>query len=155
MSEPAEVPIAELLPHGANMIVIDRLLAYDSKRSVAVVEVRRSSKFFLGGGVPAWAGIEYMAQAIAAHAGFEARLCGVPPAIGLLLGTRAYECCVAEFPLGAKLQIVVEPQFADLGLGAFKCAVEQDNEVLAHALVSTYRPGRDALARLGTRAEER
>lgn len=145
--DPAAIPVAELLPHGPNMIVIDRLVAYDPKRSVAAATVRRSSKLFDGSGVPAWAGIEYMAQTVAAHAGFEARLRGQPPQIGFLLGTRQYECLAAEFPLHAELRITVEPLFAEQGLGSFRCAVEHERP-LALAVISTYQPSDDEIARI-------
>jgi predicted hotdog family 3-hydroxylacyl-ACP dehydratase len=149
---PASIPITELLPQGPNMIVIDRLVAYDAKRSVASAEVRRNSKFFDATGVPAWVGIEYMAQTVAAHAGFEARLRGSPPTIGFLLGTRSYECHVAEFPLGADLRIVVQPLFEEAGLGSFSCTIEHD-ELLARAVISTYQPSHDEVARLKARRE--
>ena len=43
--DPVSVPISEILPHGANMVVIDRLVAHDDARSVASVTVRRDSIF--------------------------------------------------------------------------------------------------------------
>jgi predicted hotdog family 3-hydroxylacyl-ACP dehydratase len=148
--DPASVPITEILPHGAKMVVIDRLVAHDHTRSVASVTVRRDSKFCEKTGVPGWVGIEYMAQTVAAHAGFDARLRGKPPAIGFLLGTRSYECRVAEFPLGSELEITVEPLFTDAGLGSFNCIIESD-EVLASAVISIYQPDDEELARLKAR----
>ena len=88
-----------------------------------------------------------MAQTVAAHAGFEARLRGNPPTIGFLLGTRSYECRVAEFSLGADLKIIVEPLFTETGLGSFSCAIERD-ELLARAVISTYQPSADEIARI-------
>jgi predicted hotdog family 3-hydroxylacyl-ACP dehydratase len=152
--DPASIPIAELLPHGINMIVIDRLVTYDAKKSVASSKVRRHSKFFDGTGVPAWAGIEYMAQTVAAHAGFEARLHGRPPKIGFLLGTRLYECHVAEFPLDTDLSITVEPLFTETGLGSFNCVVEHES-LLARAIISTYQPNDDEIARIKSRPAAR
>jgi predicted hotdog family 3-hydroxylacyl-ACP dehydratase len=144
------VPITEILPHGANMVVIDRLVAHDDARSVASVTVRRDSKFCEESGVPAWVGIEYMAQTVAAHAGFDARLRGKAPAIGFLLGTRSYECRVAEFALGSELEITVELLFTEAGLASFNCVIES-GEVLAAAVISIYRPDDEELARLKTR----
>jgi predicted hotdog family 3-hydroxylacyl-ACP dehydratase len=120
MMDCAAIPIGELLPHGPAMTVIDRLVEYDAKRSVGTVTIERTSPFFVGTGVPAWVGIEYMAQTIAAHAGYEARQRGEPPAIGFLLGTRAYRNELAEFPLRSTLTITVEPLVADAGFGAFQ-----------------------------------
>jgi predicted hotdog family 3-hydroxylacyl-ACP dehydratase len=145
--DPAAIPVDELLPHGPEMIVIDRLVSYAPGRSAAVAEVSERSVFFERTGVPAWAGIEYMAQAVAAHAGFEARLRGEAPAIGFVLGTRTYECSVDEFPQGCRLTISVEPEFVEAGFAAFKCTIATDR-VVATAVVNTYRPSSEDLARM-------
>ena len=142
------IPIGELLPHGPEMTLIDRLVEYAPQRSVATVDDRRETAGSSPDrGVPAWVGIEYMAQTIAAHAGYEARLRGEPPAIGFLLGTRAYRSEVGEFPLGAALTISVEPLVADAKLGAFQCSI---------AIGSRARDGRrEHLSTRGRRARSR
>lgn len=143
----SSVPIGELLPHGAEMTLIDRLTEYTPQRSIATVTVTKNGPFVVGSGVPAWVGIEYMAQTIAAHAGFEARLRGERPAIGFLLGTRAYESEVGEFPVGSTLTITVEPVVMEARLAAFQCAIATDH-VLARAVVNTYQPEAKELAGL-------
>jgi predicted hotdog family 3-hydroxylacyl-ACP dehydratase len=145
--DPAAIPVYELLPHGPEMIVIDRLVSYDPGRSVALAEVSERSVFFERTGVPAWAGIEYMAQAIAAHAGFEARLRGEAPPIGFVLGTRAYESSVDEFPSGCRLTVCIEPEFVDAGFAAFRCTIATDR-VVATAAINIYRPSAEDLARM-------
>jgi predicted hotdog family 3-hydroxylacyl-ACP dehydratase len=144
MMDVSGVPIGELLPHGPEMTLIDRLVEYSPRRSVATVTLRGDSRFVAHGGVPSWAGIEYMAQTIAAHAGYEARLRGQPPAIGFLLGTRSYRSEVGAFPLGATLTISVEPVVTDAKVGAFQCSIATDR-VLATAIVNTYQPAADEL----------
>ncbi len=139
------IPIGELLPHGPEMTVIDRLVEYSPERSMATVTVTQNNPFFASSGVPAWLGIEYMAQTIAAHAGFEARLRGERPAIGFLLGTRAYESEVGEFALGTELAITVEPVVVEARLAAFKCSIATDH-VVATATVNTYQPAAHELA---------
>src|SRR5687768_3395337 len=109
----SSTPVHELVPHGPEMTLIERLQSYDPARSVAQARVDESSAFFERGGVPAWAGLEYMAQAVAAHAGFAARLRGERPAVGFLLGTRKYSSFVSHFPAGARLTISVEPHTTD------------------------------------------
>jgi predicted hotdog family 3-hydroxylacyl-ACP dehydratase len=153
MIDTSAIPVTELLPHGPEMTLIDRLVAYDEKKSVAVVEISPASRFFEPGGVPGWVGIEYMAQAVAAHMGFEARQRGAPPPIGFLLGTRAYESRVARFPAGSKLTIDIEPLWLDAGVGAFKCSIALA-EVVATAVVSTYQPRPSELERLRATAGE-
>jgi predicted hotdog family 3-hydroxylacyl-ACP dehydratase len=143
--ECAALAIGDLLPHGREMTLIDRLVEYTPQRSVAVLTTRSGSKFSQPTGVPAWVGIEYMAQAIAAHAGYEARLRGEPSTIGFLLGTRDYRSEVGEFPLGATLTITVEPLLTDQRLAAFRCVIAAET-VLATAVVNVYRPGPDEVA---------
>lgn len=146
----AAIPIGELLPHGSKMTLLDRLVEYSPQRSVATVTIRGDSRFADDGGVPAWVGIEYMAQTIAAHAGYEARLRGEPPAIGFLLGTRSYVSDVGAFPLGVTLTISVEPLVTESQLGAFQCAIALDR-VVATAVVNTYRPAPEELTPLRRR----
>jgi len=148
----SSIPIGELLPHGPAMTLLERLVSYDAARSVAEATVTERNVFFDGAGVPAWAGIEYMAQTIAAHAGFAARLRGVRPSVGFVLGTRAYASFVDEFLVGARLAISVEPQILDSGFATFKCAIETDR-LVATAVVSTYEPPAAELARLRARTQ--
>jgi predicted hotdog family 3-hydroxylacyl-ACP dehydratase len=145
--EPSAVDVGELLPHGAEMRLVDRLVSFDTARSVVTAVIDDRCIFFDKTGVPAWAGIEYMAQAVAAHAGFEARLRGEPPAVGFMLGTRAYASFADEFPSGCTLTISVEPLALEGGFAAFKCSIETDR-VLAAAVINVYRPSADELARL-------
>ena len=151
MIDTSSIPVTELLPHGAEAAVIDRLVSYDSKQSVAIVDVGPDSAFFENGAVPAWVGIEYMAQTVAAHAGYEARLRGQGPAVGFLLGTRAYETRVAQFPSGSRVTICVEPLWNEAGVGAFRCTVALE-DVVARAVVNTYEPSADELERLRSAA---
>jgi predicted hotdog family 3-hydroxylacyl-ACP dehydratase len=149
--ECTSVPIGDLLPHGPEMTLLERLVEYAPQRSVATLTVRQSSRFYELTGVPAWVGIEYMAQTIAAHAGYEARLRGVLPAVGFLVGTRDFRTEVAEFSLGATLAIAVEPLFVDARLASFQCTIAI-HSVVATAVVNTYRPGLEELAAAKQRA---
>ena len=92
--------IRDLLPHSGPMVLLDRLVAADDESLCAEVRIRADSLFFVDGGVGGWVGLEYMAQAIGAFAGYRARLRGEPVRIGFLLGTRRYECNAAKLRLG-------------------------------------------------------
>jgi len=148
------IPVTELVPHGPRMTIIDKLESYEARRSVALAEVRADSVFLEGGGVPAWAGIEYMAQTVAAHAGAEARLRGARPAVGFLVGTRSYESDVAEFPVGSRLTITVEPVEplgplgAAGGLATFDCSIGLGAAAVARAIINTYVPSGAEVAQL-------
>jgi predicted hotdog family 3-hydroxylacyl-ACP dehydratase len=142
--DPSSIRVAELLPQGPEAIVIDAVLDHSAARSVAVAHINERSVYWEDTGVPAWAGIEYMAQTIAAHAGLEARARGEPPAIGFLLGTRAYATSIEVFPDGSTLTVTVEPEHVDGGFAAFKCAIAIEG-VVATAVLTTYRPSTEEL----------
>jgi predicted hotdog family 3-hydroxylacyl-ACP dehydratase len=136
-----DMPIAELVPHGGRMRLLDRVLEGDADSLLAEVTLREDSLFFADGGVGGWVGIEFMAQAVAAWAGWHARLRGETPKVGFLLGTRRYECSRPVFKLGECLRIEVDCKFsADNGLGQFDCTITIGTETVATAALTVFEP---------------
>lgn len=117
-------PLEDLLPHDHPMILIDAIESVNEQGLVASVTVRADALFCEPQGIPAWVGIEFMGQAIAAHAGWCARREGRPVRVGLLVGTRRYEAGCSHFPLGVKLEIAVEAVTLNpSGLQVFECRI--------------------------------
>lgn len=136
-------PIAELLPHAAPMILLDGVSHADAGQLDAHVTIGAHSLFNSGSGVGAWVGIEYMAQAIAAWAGYQGRQQGQPAKVGFLLGARRYQCSVPEFSNAMQLRVTARLLLqADNGLGSFDCAIidAQTQQELAQATVSVFQP---------------
>ena len=76
--------------------------------------------------MPAWVGIELMAQAVSVFSGLELRAQGLPPRIGLLLGARTYEAHVPFFAVGARLRVRAALALRDAtGLGVFDCTISE------------------------------
>lgn len=135
------LPLADLVPHAGAMCLLDRVITAESERLSAEVVVPADGLFSRDGGVGAWVGIEYMAQAVAAWAGWQARRIGEAPAIGLLLGTRRYRCRVPRFAAGQRLQVDVERSYqADNGLGQFECRIHAQGVELASAQLTVFGP---------------
>lgn len=135
--------IGELVPHSGAMVLLDRVLSADAENLCAEVTIHAGSVFYdaSSAGVGSWVGIEYMAQAIAAHAGYLARLAGAPVKIGFLLGARRYEAQVPLFVDGSVLQVHVQQVMqGENGLGAFECRIEMAGAVLAHATITVFQP---------------
>lgn len=135
--------LATLVPHSGPMLLLDRVVAADAEMLCAEVTIRADSQFCDGREVGAWVGIEYMAQAIAAHAGYSAQLRGEPVKPGFLLGSRRYHSDVPGFAVGAVLTVRVQRALqGDNGLGAFDCSIAQQgiDAVLASALVTVFQP---------------
>jgi predicted hotdog family 3-hydroxylacyl-ACP dehydratase len=139
-----DIPVRELLPHDPPMVLLDRAISFEDATLIAEVDVRADSILCQDDGVPGWVGIEYMAQAVAAHAGCQARLEDKPPSIGYLLGTRSYKCSLAAFPIGETLQVHIESLYVEMGLGAFACRIDMD-ETVASATINVYQPSGDML----------
>jgi predicted hotdog family 3-hydroxylacyl-ACP dehydratase len=135
-------PIAELVPHAAPMLLLDRVVEAGTDRLVSEVTIRADALFCDGERVGAWVGIEYMAQTIAAMAGWRARLNGWPVRIGFLLGTRKYISHVSAFSVGDCLRIeAVREVEADTGIGAVHCRiVSRENHLLAEAMLTVFQP---------------
>lgn len=135
--------IGELVPHSGAMVLLDRVLSADAENMCAEVTIHACSVFYdaPSAGVGSWVGIEYMAQAIAAHAGYLARLAGAPVKIGFLLGARRYEAQLPLFVDGSVLQVHVQQALqGENGLGAFECRIEMAGAVLAQATITVFQP---------------
>jgi predicted hotdog family 3-hydroxylacyl-ACP dehydratase len=140
---PSSLPLVDLLPHRAPMLLLDQVIAYDPHRTTCRATIREDA-LFLGpdGLVPAWAGLEYMAQCIAVHAGLRARAAGRPPPMGLLIGSRRVDFHVAGFPCGQILHVVAEHIWGETGLASFACRVDDAGtcRVLAEGALKVFAP---------------
>lgn len=134
-----DIEISELLPHEGIMMLLDKVIAYDQESFIAEVIVRDDGLFGEGETVPAWLGIEYMAQTVAAHSGMMRYLGGKPIQVGFLLGTRRYNCNVVTFNVGACLTVKVERVIEDLGLGVFNCQITGEGVDIS-AKLNVYLP---------------
>ena len=132
-------PLPSLLPHSGLMILIGEPMSFGKGWAEATVRIGEDSRFYKQGrGVPAWVGVEYMAQTIALYAGYCARRAGEEIKLGLLLGSRKYTAMTAYFQLGAKLLIRVDETYRANKMGTFDCFIE-DRERLAEAQLTVYQ----------------
>ncbi|MCE4068859.1 hotdog family protein [Pseudomonas nitroreducens] len=134
-------PIASLLPHAGDMILIDEVLDFGEEDIRTRLTVRPGGLFNeTDGSLPAWVGVELMAQSIAAYAGCQARVRGEPVELGFLLGTRQYQCDVASFPAGSEIIIhAIRTLQDDNGMGVFECHLDGP-DIKALARLTVFRP---------------
>ena len=137
--------ISSLVPHAGPMVLLDRVVSVDAENLCAEVTIGPDSLFCGSDGVGAWVGIEYMAQAIAAHAGYAARLRGEPVKIGFLLGSRRYECSRPIYTVGMLLRVHVKRVLqSENGLASFECRIDDENGQIASANLSVFQLAEDA-----------
>jgi len=135
------VRMAELLPHAGDMILLDEVLSCEGDTLIARAIVRPGLFSQADGSLPPWLGLELMAQAVAAWAGWQARRAGDPAKLGFLLGTRCYECHVNALPAGASLTIhVAQTLRDDLGMAIFHGQILDGEHAIAHARLNVYQP---------------
>lgn len=134
--------LSEILPHDAPMILIDEIEDFGPDHLVTRVSIAEDTPFCASKeGVPAWVGIEYMAQSVAAHAGVLALKRGDPVKIGFLLGTRRYDCEVPYFALGEKLTVKVCREYENQRMGVFQGTItEFSGAIVAKAAINVYEP---------------
>lgn len=134
--------LSELLPHAGDMILIDAIEACDDQSIRARMKVTPGGLFNLAdGSLPAWVGIELMAQTVAAFAGIQAKRNGQPVELGFLLGTRKYESTVASLAANQQVEIKATCSLQDeTGMGVFECTLTADPDVQMSARLNVYRP---------------
>ena len=142
-----DVSLDELIAHRSPMRFLDRMIAVSDTEAVAETVVRPDNPLFISGrGLPAYAGIEMMAQAIAAIDGMKRKMDGLPPKIGFLLGCRRYKVRCANFEEDMRLNITAKMVFSDSAMFVFECRIDGDGGTqLAEANMSVYAPA-DPLA---------
>ena len=146
MTMPDIPAIRELVPHSGAMVLLDRVVSADDDNLCAEVRIHAGSMLAEAHGVGAWVGIEYMAQAIAAHAGWKAWQKNQDVKVGFLLGSRKYQAGVPLFALGSVLRVHVHRVLqGENGLGAFDCRIDaadagQGAPALATATVTVFQP---------------
>ena len=140
------------------MVLIDGVESFDQKKGSlgAFVKITAESPFFvaggelagdgearIGGGVPSWVAIEYMAQTAAA---LVSRLehvddPGASPKPGLLLGTRRLVLDLPRFDEGSTYHVRAEVAYSDASAAAFDCKITDDaGRVVSTAVLNAYRP---------------
>ncbi|MDD5320075.1 MAG: hotdog family protein [Methylococcales bacterium] len=133
------IDVAELIPHSGKMVLLDKIISCDNNSLSAELVVRDDGLLGNDKTVPAWAGIEYMAQAVAVYAGLMAKRAGEPVRLGFLLGTRRFKSNVVEYNVGSTLTVRVEKILQDGNLGAFECRI-QGVDVEVRANLNVYQP---------------
>lgn len=143
----------QVLPHRHSMLLVDEV-SYGADYGQAMLTVRADSSFCDGShGVPAWVGIEYMAQAISVFSGVEQLQRNDQVKIGLLIGTRRYESEVPVFTIGTRLKIIARLTYReDDGISMFACEIHDDQRALARGDIKAYRP-EDIRAFLGASSD--
>ncbi|SOE55255.1 Predicted 3-hydroxylacyl-ACP dehydratase, HotDog domain [Burkholderia sp. YR290] len=135
--------IDTILPHRGTMLLVDGVSACGDEALTAYATVRGDAWYAdENGAMPAWIGIELMAQGVAAHIALLAMRAGGRARPGVLLGTRSYKAHVSAFARDARLTISVQEVLrSDAGHSAYECTIDHDGARCADAVIKVFQPG--------------
>jgi predicted hotdog family 3-hydroxylacyl-ACP dehydratase len=120
--------VGELIPHARGMLLLGSVLEHSSEHAVCSA-VPAASRLFQDAAlrVPAWLGLEYLAQCMAVYEALEARAAGRPPRIGPFIGGRRLRLRADHFEPEQVLRVTVRHLRGERGLVAFEGSI-QDGE---------------------------
>lgn len=129
------IPVEPLLPHHGPAILLEGLKEILEDGCIALAQVREGAWYLDSEGrMPAWMGLELMAQAASAFSGHRNTLSDRPIRVGYLLGTRSFTATGPAFPVGTILEIEVRVLFLDeSGPSAFRCEIRHVGQTVATA----------------------
>lgn len=141
-TELRDLPIESILPHRGTMLLLARVHGWDEESLAAEAHVDPAAWYAdADGNMPAWIGIELMAQAIAAHVGLLSMREGQPARPGVLLGSRKYATSVPAFAPGQPLRVEAREVLRSTeGHGAYECTISTGARSLANAVIKVYQP---------------
>ncbi|HKJ18392.1 MAG TPA: hypothetical protein VJ984_13655 [Xanthomonadales bacterium] len=134
-------PATKFTLHRDEMLLVDQISRIDSRSATCTWTVPEFHPLFtLDGQIPAYVGIECMAQCIAVHAGALESLKGKGPPLGLLLGTRHFEASCDHLEKGIELQISCLEIIRDAqGLASFECEIKQEDLIVASCKLTVFQ----------------
>lgn len=128
----------ELIDHRGPMAFIDELVSAEGDTACCRALIRADNPFLLDNRLPAWVLVEYMAQSVAAFAGYTRALRGTEHRRGLLLGCRNLRMANVALEIGTRLEIEVVQTARFESLGSFAGKVTCDETVAASGTLSVY-----------------
>ena len=135
-------PLDQLLPHRQPMILLNRMVAADATTGVCEVDIGPDTMFGDHEGVPAYVGLEYMAQVVAAYSGYQLHCQSLPIVVGFLLGAPKFTSHCRFFLPGQTLRVEAAHVWGESQLARFECAITdaQTGALLQQAELSVFKP---------------
>lgn len=137
------IDIQDVIPHRPPMRLIDSLHSQAAMQVTTTAGVNEQSLFYDAAvnGVPAWVGLEYMAQTAAVWIGLRDHQQGRTPEPAFLVSARQYQAHEPVFPLGSHFYIEVTVKLMDANIVSFVGKIYDDSgKNWADALFTAFRP---------------
>ncbi|MCP8900122.1 hypothetical protein [Gilvimarinus xylanilyticus] len=137
--------IERYIPHRLPMRLIDRLVLSEPDKVVTEATISTDNAFYAAvqQGVPAWTGIEFMAQTAAVWLGLADERAGRSIEPAFLISARQYHAHQPVFALGQVLRVEVKVGLFEAQIVSFSGRIVDAGDpqwVLADAEFSAFRP---------------
>ncbi|GBU09367.1 beta-hydroxydecanoyl-(acyl-carrier-protein) dehydrase [Gammaproteobacteria bacterium] len=144
--------ITPYLIHDTPMLLLEKLIMATDQEGICEVKVASDGILapFLdeNSALPAWFGLELMAQTIGAWNGWHGAKQQQTPKLGLLLGCRNFKTDLAAFPTQSLLSIYINKLFQDESLASFNCYIKINNCIVSSARLNVYQPNNQELKKI-------
>lgn len=140
-------PPSDYLPHAAPMVMLETVRLIEAGRALCSVNVSGAGVLapFLdpAGDLPAWFGLEIMAQTVGVSAAGQATAGDTGGNTqGMLLGTQQFSAEVPAFASGSELLCEAALQQSSGPLQSYECSIRDAHSTLARARVNIYQADR-------------
>lgn len=125
------------------MILVEKLVSWGPKFAHTQVTIRRETLFMERMGVPAYVGLEYMAQTAGVWRGIMDLQENRTPQMGYLLGTRELGMTLSYFKKGWCLDIHTYVDFIDETIGSFRSWIEHEKTKVLWGNITVYSPKKE------------
>ncbi len=139
------------IPHKPPMRWLDHIIAVDPQRAICETKVTQEHIFYRPeiAGIDSWLGIEMMAQAAAVFVyGQEYDKKGAVPSIAFLMSVRQFQTSIPFFEVHSVLTVSVDCALLDNNMGVFMGKIARDEEIIASAQLSAYKPSANELQQI-------
>lgn len=143
----AAFPPERYIKHRRAMLLVDEVLNVtleaEHQRIITRSTLNSSCVFFEKEltAIPAWAGLEFLAQSAAILVGIDDEQKGLRIQLGFLLGSRNYESHCQGFNINSTITVDVSTDYQDGDIRVFSgCILDEQGNVLAEGSLTAFRP---------------
>lgn len=140
MTASNEMPkFADLVPHSGDMVLLDRVVEKTNDTISCALCLQPESRFVREGRVRPLVGLEYMAQAVAAYAGWSDLVDGDNPEIGFLIGVRNFVSTTPWLSCDTHYLVEAKHVWGSDRLGSFETRITHEGAPIIEAKMTLYR----------------
>lgn len=137
------IDVTPFIPHRPPLQLIEKLCKQSPEQVTTSTRIHEAAGFYdpATGLVPAWVGLEYMAQTAAVWIGLRDQAAGKKPEPAFLVSSRQYQAHEPGFPPGLLLYTEVTVKLTDTNIVSFAGKIYDDSgKTWANALFTAFRP---------------